>query len=189
MGRASKGLELERLDKLRQAGVLTESEFLLEKRKLLEGGIYVIEAPKKKNSGCLNIFLIGCVIFFAYLVSSEPEDKNERFTVHSSGDLKNTPIQKECDQINKDLFYFYKVNAFCRNQLNMPEFDVGFGDKAFFDYRENINCSLPSVEESKRDSNIVENAVNKAIDKAGSLKGFCQNEIPYFNKIVQKYGS
>lgn len=146
-------------------------------------------AYASRDNYYITVFKIFILFVVAWVVFLSVTEKNEDITKETDNSLKYIPSQKECDQISKDLFYFYKINTFCHNKLNMPEFDVGFGDKVFFDYRENINCPLPSVEESKRDSNIVENAVNKAIERAGSLKSFCQNEIPYFNKIVQKYGS
>ncbi|MGX2974500.1 SHOCT domain-containing protein [Ursidibacter arcticus] len=183
MGRISKGLELERLEKLRNSGVLSEKEFQSEKRKLLYG---------EKRSGCLKPILIGISVFAAYMIFSDSGNKQEIDSpspaqTYSLSD--NTPNQRECEQVSKDLFYFYKVNAFCRNQLNMSEFNAGFGDKVFFEYRDKLGCPSPSVEESKKLADIIETAVSKGIEKSGSLKIFCQNEIPYFTKIANKYGS
>ena len=117
MGKRSRSLELKRLNELRKQGVLSEAEFQLEKRKVLEDAVYYISEPEvKRRGGCLKTILIAIVLLTLYLfISEDKRDTQLVYTADTTSSETSTPevTEKECIQISKDLHYFYKMVELC----------------------------------------------------------------------------
>lgn len=88
-------------------------------------------------------------------------------------------LDKQCDQILKDSYYFQAISRLCYgiNNANLSNFVKSYSDNS---------CGTFTNEKASN----VEKSVSQAIIKKGMQQGmqkFCENERSYYRKINMKY--
>ncbi|WP_164027582.1 SHOCT domain-containing protein [Rodentibacter caecimuris] len=205
--------ELEKLVKLKDAGHLTEEEFKIQKKKILEGEYSAKNQPTfiiqnsasaaasaasstrvVKKRGCLSTiakFILGIFIFFlilSYFVgNSKQNEKNASKDVSSS--FNSTQLSQNCEQSNKETYYTAAMHKECFINSGMPEFEKAFilASNKTIAYRQGLKCGVTDLDTQDRYQEQVYQAVSEKINKAGSLRKFCENELPYFYSLLKKY--
>lgn len=194
MSRVSQTLELERLHKLKENGVISEKEFEEMKHKLLYGKEkcsiirWLCNCIKSTivGTGKLVLYIVLAFLLFIGIVSFVASDNNT-----PKARKNNLNLEKECSQASKDGYYAGALYRECFLNLGLSEFEKGLGIIGNYagTYKQSINCPLGEIEEEKRYRLGVEQAVNKGIQSSESVEKFCQNEKAYFDKIYIKYSS
>ena len=209
--------EIEKLARLKESGHLTEEEFQSQKKKILEGNssnatgqpTFVIQNSVassssaaasatvniKKRSGCLCMvakIIIGLFIFLFVVSLFSSSDKKDKNNKPESREISSiTKNQDECGQSYKDTYYAAALHRECYINAGMPEFQKALilaGNRTIA-YRRGLGCGISDMETQDSYQEQVTNSISDMLNKAGSLKEFCQGELPYFNQIVRKYGA
>lgn len=192
--------ELEKLAKLRDAGILTELEFEKEKARVLNQPgqfqpTFVIQNSAAASSAASAVavrkssflsrlikLIIVLVLFFLFM---------DFLVWHKNNpELKPTAIESaipnDCDQAIKDSIYFDKVRNICFTNGKDTRFKSNLTYDNFTTYFTNKSC--PSVTEEYAAKTIQE--ISNLIDgEAGSISNsdFCQRELSYYQSVAKKY--
>lgn len=128
----------------------------------------------------LVFFVILFILMYMFMkyISNDHEQREQKVNV-----------AEKCKQSDLDSYYSSALHRECFVKEGMNEYKKAAQITGYsvFEYKKTLDCPITSLNLQKEYQNKVESSVLDGINRAGSVKVFCENELEYFNKILKKY--